>query len=81
MTKQLAYIARVSSKNGKALFKSQPHATREEAIAECFSTKPRASECSTSEALIETISGVRMVFEYHRNIQFHARAKEWRGGR
>ena len=41
------YIAIVTGKDGRRLYQSAPHETREAAKAEAFAARPRARRCST----------------------------------
>lgn len=69
-----AYTGRVCGKGGKTLFKSGVHPTRELCAAECFASRPKAKECSTSEVTIRNMGGTEYVLDYGRDIRWHRKA-------
>lgn len=46
----IRYIARISDRNGKRLYTSDIHYTREDAAREAFAARPNTTRCSTSRA-------------------------------
>jgi hypothetical protein len=63
------FMARVSSKAGRALYVSTPYGTREAAAADAFQARPRARGCSTSRAGFAPYSG--RVEDLHSHIRWH----------
>jgi hypothetical protein len=63
------YVARISDRDGRPLYRSPAMASREEAAADAFAARPKARECSTGKA-IEMDGTWR---ETHFDIRFHRR--------
>jgi hypothetical protein len=66
------FIARVSSKAGRALYVSPAYGSREAATADAFQARPRARGCSTSRAGFSLYSG--RVEDLHSDIRWHGRS-------
>jgi hypothetical protein len=70
------FVARVSSKAGRALYVSPPFGSREAAAADAFQARPRAGSCSTSRAgfapaFNPTVQGSGRVEDLHSDIRWH----------